>query len=67
MAQLKVNPTTGLLDLIGMTATEAEAYVKIIGDTMTGALTITPSGDTALTANKNIVLRAGQKLFFDGA
>ena len=41
--------------------------VAIAGDTMTGALTITPaSGDVALTANKNIVLKAGQKLIFDG-
>ena len=43
------------------------AYVKVIGDTMTGPLTITPvSGDTALFANKDIVLKAGQKLIFDG-
>ena len=43
------------------------AYVHIIGDTMTGPLVITPtSGDTALIANKDIVLKAGQKLIFDG-
>ncbi len=67
----KYNPFLGTktkLDKSGMTATEIAAYVKIIGDTMTGALTITPaSGDTALTANKNIILKSGQKLIFDGA
>jgi len=43
------------------------AYVQVIGDTMTGPLIITPaSGDTALIANKDIVLKAGQKLIFDG-
>lgn len=65
--EITFNPLTGKFDLIGMTAAEVEAYVKVAGDTMTGALTITPaSGDTALTANKNIVLKAGQKLIFDG-
>jgi len=43
------------------------AYVKVIGDTMTGPLVITPtSGTTALIANKAIILKAGQKLIFDG-
>jgi len=53
---LKIDPTS--LDA---------RYVEITGDTMTGALTITPTGDTSLTANKDIVLKAGQKLIFDGA
>lgn len=67
MASLKFNPLTGTFDLVGMTASEASAYVKIIGDTMTGQLTITPSsGDTALKADKDIVLKSGQKLIFDG-
>ena len=42
-------------------------YVKLVGDTMSGALTITPSGDTSLISNKNIILKSGQKLIFDGA
>ena len=43
-----------------------DVYVNVTGDTMTGELIITPAGDTALTANKDIVLKAGQKLVFDG-
>jgi hypothetical protein len=65
--EVKLNPLTGKFDLIGMTATEISAYVKIAGDTMTGALTITPvSGDTALKVNKDIKILAGQKIIFDG-
>jgi len=42
-------------------------YVLKAGDTMTGELVITPaSGNTALTANKDIILKSGQKLIFDG-
>ena len=67
MAKLTINPITGKLDLIGMTPDEVLAYVKIAGDTMTGMLTISPAGDTALTANKDVVLKAGRKLIFDGA
>lgn len=43
-------------------------YVNVTGDTMTGALTITPTtGTTALTSNLNFVLKSGKKLIFDGA
>lgn len=45
-------------------------YLKLdaSNDPLTGELTITPaSGTTALTANKAIVLKAGEKLYFDGA
>ena len=66
MAKLVYNALSNRFDLVGMTAEEAAAYVLKAGDTMTGMLTITPSGDTALTANKDIVLKAGQKLVFDG-
>lgn len=42
-------------------------YVKIKGDTMTGPLVISPtSGTTALTANKDIILKTGQKIIYDG-
>ena len=56
------------LDRVGITRTQADSrLVKKAGDTMIGLLTITPaSGNTALRANKDIVLRAGQKLYFDG-
>lgn len=52
--------------------TEAEAdliYLRLTtsNDPLTGELVITPSsGITALRANKNIVLKSGQKLIFDG-
>jgi len=45
-------------------------YLKLdcSNDPLTGELVITPaSGDNALKANKNITLKAGQKLIFDGA
>jgi len=44
-------------------------YLKLdtSNDPLTGELVITPaSGTTALRANKDIVLKAGQKLIFDG-
>ena len=41
-------------------------YVRIIGDTMTGKLIISPTGDVSLDAQKNIVLKSGRKLIFDG-
>ena len=59
--QLKLNPTTGKFDLIGMTASELAQFVKIAGDTMTGELTINPSTDEALT------VQAGKRIVFDGA
>lgn len=63
----KYNIFTKKLDNTKST-TELDAdYVKKIGDTMSGELVITPTGDTSLTANKDIVLKAGQKLIFDGA
>ena len=42
-------------------------YVEKAGDTMTGKFIINPStGTTSLNAQKNIVLKSGQKLVFDG-
>lgn len=42
-------------------------YVEVEGDTMTGPLIINPStGTTALTVHKDIILKAGEKLIFDG-
>lgn len=34
--------------------------------TFNEGITATATGDTAITANKNIVLKAGQRLIFDG-
>jgi len=68
---LRINPVTGKLDKVRSPASLHTLldgrYVLVVGDTMTGPLVISPAGDTALTANKNIVLKAGQKLIFDGA
>lgn len=47
----------------------AALYLKLdcSNDPLTGELVITPaSGDNALKANKDITLKAGQKLIFDG-
>lgn len=51
------------------TAEQLQAlFVQKIGDTMTGKLTITPtSGDDALIANKDVTVKAGQKIYVDGA
>jgi hypothetical protein len=38
--EITLNPLTGRFDLIGMTAAEVAAYVKVAGDTMTGSLTL---------------------------
>jgi len=45
----------------------AGKYVDKTGDTMTGELIINSTGTTSLTANKDIVIKAGQKLILDGA
>jgi hypothetical protein len=66
----KYNPFLGTktkLDRSKSTSELDNIYVKKSGDTMTGMLTITPAGDISLTANKDIILKAGQKLIFDGA
>ena len=64
----KFNPITGKLDLVYDASTLAGDFVNVTGDTMTGALVITPtSGLTALTSNLNIVLKSGYKMIFDGA
>jgi hypothetical protein len=43
------------------------AYVRKIGDTMTGRLTINPVRDsTALDAKGDIVIKSGCKIYFDG-
>ena len=58
------------MDIKGRTYTLAQLqdlFVEIIGDTMTGELIIDPSSvDTSLTAKKDIILKADQKLYFDG-
>lgn len=43
-------------------------YVKKAGDTMTGELIIDPvAGTTALDCQKDITLKSGQKLIYDGS
>jgi len=70
----KYNPITDKLDKVN-SRTEIntlvdEDYVNVTGDTMTGLLNIalpSPSTDEpALQANKDIILKAGRKLIFDG-
>lgn len=64
----RVNAVTGQLDLTLDKDELDGVYVFKIGDTMTGELIINPtSGNTSLTAKKNIVVKAGQKIYFDGA
>jgi len=61
------NPFTNKLDITLSASWLNGLYVLKAGDTMTGMLTITPSGATSLTCNKDIVLKLGRKLYFDGA
>ena len=68
----KVNPFTSNLDDVGdLNQTKADArYLKLdtSNDPLTGELVITPaSGETALRADKDIILLSGRKLIFDGA
>lgn len=59
------------IDNSGLDTESGDArYLKLdtSNDPLTGELVITPaSGTTALRANKNIVLKSGMKLIFDGA
>ena len=42
-------------------------YVLVAGDTMTGKLCIKPeSGDDSLYASKRLVIKAGERVYFDG-
>jgi len=62
-----INPFTGKIDATLDKSYADGRYVNVPGDTMTGALIITPStGTEALKSNANIVLKTGQKLIFDG-
>jgi len=71
----KVNPFTGRLDNTGKSladlVTALEPYflrLDASNDPLTGELVITPSsGTNALKANKDITLKAGQRLVFDGS
>jgi len=70
----KYNPFTNKLDKVKSKAEQQvdldDVYVNETGDTMTGALKIVlpspASEETALAVNKNIMLKAGRKLIFDG-
>jgi hypothetical protein len=67
----KYNPFTGVLD-IGTNFTMSVAdgrYLKLdtSNNPLTGELKIIPaSGNTALTAHKDIILFAARKLYLDG-
>ncbi len=57
-------------EIDALIAALAAIYLKLdtSNDPLTGELVITPAaGTTALRSNKNIVLKSGQKLIFDGA
>lgn len=44
-----------------------DRYVLVVGDTMTGKLVIKPtSGDDSLYTDKRIIIKSGQRLYFDG-
>ena len=62
---------TAYLDAINLNGTDINSvYLKLdsSNDPLTGELIITPSaGTNAIKANKDITLKAGQKLIFDGA
>ena len=54
--------------LTGKVADGVYLRLDTTNDPLTGELVITPSsGSSALKANKDIILKAGQKLVFDGA
>ena len=58
------------MDSTAIIAALLATYLKLdtSNDPLTGELVITPAaGTTALRANKDIILKAGQKLIFDGA
>jgi len=59
MAQLKLNPITGKFDLIGMTSTEINAYLKLDQTTPQRVINDAP------TFGKGIRIKAGEKLYFD--
>jgi len=67
MTIMKINPTTNKLDLVLADDDLDGVYVRIIGDTMTGPLVISPSSETSLTSNKDIILKSGRRLVFDGS
>jgi hypothetical protein len=60
MAELNLNPITGRFDLVGMTGTEVEAYLKLNQTTHQHVVSGTPHFD------KGIAIKSGEKLVFDG-
>ena len=71
----KYNPFTKKLDQVHSTAELDAAYVRKPSDTMTGTLTFSdiygPSPaasatEPAIRANRNIIIKCGHKLIFDG-
>jgi hypothetical protein len=60
MAEFKLNPITGKLDLIGMTPTEIEAYLKLDQTTPQNVINGAPQFD------EGIVIKAAKRLYLDG-
>ena len=63
----ELNALTGKFDKVKGFGELDARYVEVAGDTMTGELIISPTGANSLDAQKNITLKSGQKLIFDGA
>lgn len=58
--EMKLNPLTGRLDMIGMTATEAGLYLKLDQSTP-------QTVDNGMPHfNKGLIIKSGEKLIFDG-
>lgn len=63
----KFNPLTGKLDMVGMTATEKAAYLKLDQSTPQTVSNGRPVFNVGIKANNDVILKAGVKLIFDGA
>ena len=59
--EIKLNALTGKFDLVGMTSTELGAYLKL------DQTTPQDIDNGAPTFNKGLIIKAGEKLYFDGA
>ena len=60
MPKLVYNPLTSRFDYVGMTATEAEAYLKLDQTVPQRVINDAPHFD------KGLILKAGERLVFDG-
>ena len=60
-----VNPIGKPLDIYGMTPAEQAAYLKLISSPVQ-TVTQQPIFNSGIKSNGPIILKAGQKLIFDG-